>query len=96
MTEFRYSKKLKEQGIDYDAQGLIYFICINVRKMPTEIQRRILNLCTGIAGSEYQALYKFLTDSSVNHNYIQITYSIPPKLLFKWKREFYKKWNSEF
>lgn len=90
MTEFRFSRTLDRLGINYNTQGLIYFLCVNARRLP-EQDKAVLNMCLEVAGEDYQALYKFLTDSSVNHVYIQMQYGLHQKRLFNLKREFYKR-----
>ena len=90
MTEFRFSRTLDKLGISYNTQGLIYFLCVNAKRLP-EQDKAVLNMCLEVAGEDYQALYKFLTDSSVNHVYIQMQYGLHPKRLFNLIREFYKR-----
>ena len=75
MTEFRFSRTLDRLGINYNTQGLIYFLCVNARRLP-EQDKAVLNMCLEVAGEDYQALYKFLTDSSVYHVYIQMQYGL--------------------
>ena len=67
MTEFRFSRTLDKLGISYNTQGLIYFLCVNAKRLP-ERDKAVLNMCLEVAGEDYQALYKFLTDSSVNQD----------------------------
>lgn len=92
MTQFRVSKKLIKCGVPPEVQGLIFFTCLNVRRMDEATQRKILNLCTDVAGDDYRALYKFLTDGYVNHEYIYTHFGVGEKLLRKYKRDFYVKW----
>ena len=82
----RFSRTLDKLGISYNTQGLIYFLCVNAKRLP-EQDKAVLNMCLEVAGEDYQALYKFLTDSSVNHVYIQMQYGLHPKRLFNLKRE---------
>ena len=48
----------------YNKQGLIYFVCMNIKEMPDEIQQKILNLCIEIGKEAYQALYEVLTNDN--------------------------------
>ncbi len=89
MTQFRVSKKLIKHGISPEKQGLIFFACLNIKDLDPHIQQRIANVCVEVAGDDYQALYKFLTDAYVNHVYICNTYFISKTKLFKLKNEFY-------
>ena len=93
MTQFRVSKKLIKCGVPPEVQGLIFFTCLNVRRMDEAVQRKILNLCTDVAGDDYRSLYKFLTDGYVNHEYIYIHYRVNVKKLFEYKQRFYIEWH---
>jgi len=96
MTQFRASKSLEKKGISYEKQGLIFFLCLNVNKLGKAVQDKILNACIEVGGDDYQALYQFLTDGSINHNYIGYTYFIPKTKLFKLKHQFYLKFNENW
>ena len=91
--QFRESKALTKRGVTPEEQGLIFYQCLNVKKLDASIQSKILNTCIDVAAEDYQALYKFLTDAQVNHVYICNTYFISKTRLFKLKREFYLKFN---
>lgn len=90
MTQFRISAALVKCGISYEQQGLIYFLCLNIKRLSNEIQDKILNICVDVAAADYQALYRLLTDSGVNHVYICSTYFISKTRLFELKRTFYQ------
>ena len=87
-------KKRRGIHIPYNEQGLIYFVCMNVKKMPVEVQNKILNLCIEVAGQDYKALYEVMTNDNKSILSISIEYFINEKRLYKMRKEFYEKWNS--
>lgn len=89
--QFRVSKALAKCGVTPEEQGLIFYFCLNAKKLDANIQNKILNTCKDVAADDYQALYRFLTDARVNHVYICDTYFISKARLFKLKRKFYLK-----
>lgn len=93
MTQFRISKALMRAGISPEKQGLIFFTCLNIKHLDEQIKKKILNICMEVGGEDYQALYRFLTDSCVNHVYICNKYYISKAKLFKLKKEFYLKFS---
>lgn len=93
MTQFRISKSLTRAGISPERQGLIFFVCLNIKDLDKHTQEKILNICLEVGGEDYQALYRFLTDSCVNHVYICNEYYISKSRLFKLKKEFYLKFS---
>ena len=89
MSKFRFNKALHQHGLSYDMQGLIHFRLAAINRDTDGFRLAVKKLCQDTAGDEWRALYRFLTDSSVNHVYIYNTYRIPPQLLFRWKRTVY-------
>jgi len=87
-------KKRRGIHIPYNEQGLIYFVCMNVKKMPVEVQNKILNLCIEVAGQDYKALYEVMTNDNKSILSISLEYFINEKRLYKMRKEFYEKWNS--
>lgn len=87
-------KKRRGIHIPYNEQGLIYFVCMNVKKMPVEVQNKILNLCIEVAGQDYKALYEVMTNDNKSILSISLEYFINEKRLYKLRKEFYEKWNS--
>lgn len=87
MNRFRVSKSLTRHGVPPKKQLLIYAKCIN-----GEERERIKELSGRVAGIYSDALYEFLTNSRINHNYIYIKYGIERNALFKLKRSFYIAW----
>ena len=89
MGKYRFNNALHQRGLSYDMQGLIHFRLALINRDTDEFRLRVKKICQETAGDEWRALYRFLTDSSVNHVYIYNTYRIPANLLFKWKRAVY-------
>lgn len=87
-------KKRRGIHIPYNEQGLIYFVCMNVKKMPVEVQNKILNLCIEVAGQDYKALYEVMTNDNKSILSISLEYFINEKRLYKMRKEFYEKWSN--
>lgn len=96
MTQFRASKSLAKKGINDERQGLICYLCLNVKILDKAARDKIRNICIEVGGDDYQALYRFLTDGNVNHEYICYTYFIPKAKLFKLKHQFYLRFNESW
>lgn len=85
-------KKRRGIHIPYNQQGLIYFVCMNIRDMPEHIQHKILNLCIEIGQEDYRALYEVLTNDNKSILSISLEYFISEKKLYRLRKEFYEKW----
>lgn len=85
-------KKRRGIHIPYNKQGLIYFTCMNIKDMPEDIQRKILNLCIEVGGQHYQALYTMLTDDSKNIHGVAMDFHISETQLYLYRKKFYEKW----
>lgn len=85
-------KKRRGIHIPYNKQGLIYFICMNVKDMPEEIQRKVLNLCVRVAGQHYRALYALLTDDSKNIHGVAMEHYVSETQLYQYRKQFYEEW----
>lgn len=92
MTQFRVSEYLENNGVSARLQGFIFFSCLNINRLNKADRERIRQLCNDVAGNDSKALYRFLTDGSVNHEYIKTTYFVPKNKLFELKNKFYKAW----
>ncbi len=55
---FRFKKSVP---VEYDLQGYIYFTSRLHRSLPSDAQKKILNLCAEAGGEYCQALYEFVT-----------------------------------
>lgn len=87
-------RKLKGIKIPYEKQGLIYFVCINIKDMPRDIQKKVLNLCVEVAGEDYKALYEVLTNKNKSILSISLEYYINEKKLYNLRKNFYEKWQN--
>ena len=85
-------KKRRGVHIPYNKQGLIYFTCVNVKDMPEEVQKKILNLCVEVAGEHYVALYTMLTDDTKNVHGIAMEYHLSETQLYHYRKKFYESW----
>lgn len=85
-------RKRRGIHIPYNKQGLIYFICVNVKDVPQEVQQKILNLCIEVAGQDYKALYEVVTNDRKSVLSISLEYFINEKRLYRLRKEFYEKW----
>lgn len=85
-------RKRRGIHIPYNKQGLIYFICVNVKDMPEDVQQRILNLCIEVAGEDYKALYEVVTNDKKSILSISLEYFLNEKKLYRLRKEFYEKW----
>ena len=92
---FRFSQKIKNIGVSEAKQHIIYGVCTDPQKTSVQ-EAAIRGLCREIAKHDEEGLYRFLTDNTIDHNYIEMTYHIRPNKLFEMKREFYKKYKSRF
>ena len=84
-------KKRRGIQLPYNKQGLIYFVCMNIKEMPDEIQQKILNLCIEIGKEDYQALYEVLTNDNKSILSVSLEYCINVKKLYKMRKEFYER-----
>lgn len=89
-------KKRRGIKLSYNKQGLIYFICMNIKDLPAEVQDKVLNLCLVIAGEDYQALYEVLTCDYRTVEAIARKYYISEKKLYGYRKEFYERWGEHF
>lgn len=85
-------RKRRGIHIPYNKQGLIYFICVNVKDMPTPVQQKILNLCIEVGKEDYKALYEVVTNDKKSILSISLEYFLNEKRLYKLRKEFYEKW----
>ena len=83
-------KKRRGIHIPYNKQGLIYFICVNVKDMPEDVQQKILNLCIEVTGQHYQALYTLLTNDSKNIHGVAMAYNVSETQLYGYRKQFYE------
>lgn len=85
-------KKRRGIHIPYNKQGLIYFTCMNIKEMPEDVQRKVLNLCAKVGGEHYKALYAMLTDDVKNVHSIAMEHHISETQLYEYRKKFYEAW----
>lgn len=85
-------RKRRGIHIPYNKQGLIYFICVNVKDMPEDVQQKILNLCIEVGKEDYRALYEAVTNDKKSILSISLEYFLNEKKLYRLRKEFYEKW----
>lgn len=85
-------RKRRGIHIPYNKQGLIYFICVNVKDMPEDVQQKILNLCIEVGKEDYKALYEVVTNDKKSILSISLEYFLNEKKLYRLRKEFYEKW----
>ena len=85
-------KKRKGIKVSYNKQGLIYFTCVNIKDMPDEVQKKILNLCIEVCKEDYKALYEVITNDRKSILSVSLEYFLSEKKLYRLRKEFYEKW----
>lgn len=85
-------KKRKGVHIPYNKQGLIYFICVNIKEMPEDVQQKVLNLCIEVGGQYYKALYTMLTDDTKNVHAVAMEFHLSETQLYHYRKKFYESW----
>lgn len=90
----RVFRKWKGVRLPYKKQGLIYFMCLNVQSLPSEIQSKILDMCVELAGDDCTALYEVLTCVEGNVKAVSKKYGVAIKRLYALRRMFYENWNA--
>lgn len=90
----RISKALIKRGVSAAWQHTIYGALVRDRsgKATPEEHDKIRRMCVDIGDVYKDGLYRFLTDPTVNHDYIRLYYGVPKGKLFTMKRDFYIKW----
>ena len=87
-------KKRRSIKVSYNRQGLIHFICVNVRSLPIEVNTRILSLCYEVAGEHGEALYTMLTDDTKNVHGVAMQYYLSESQLYAYRKKFYEKFEA--
>lgn len=88
----RSFKKMRGIKLTYEEQGLIYFVCRNIKTQPKKIQDKVLNLCTEIGGADYyQALYAVLTTEDSIRS-IAMSFCVSESQLYRLRKMFYERW----
>ena len=82
-------KKRRGIKLQYNEQGLIYFICLNYKAMPFSVQTRIHELCREVSGEYADALFTMLTDDTKNVHAVAMKYYISESQLYLYRQKFY-------
>lgn len=85
-------KKRRGIHLPYNKQGLIHFICMNIKDMPIEVRQKIESLCVEIAGEDHKALYEVLTNDQKTVDRIAREHFINEKKLYIMRKDFYEAW----
>ena len=85
-------KKRRGIHLPYNKQGLIHFICVNIKDMPIEVRQKIESLCAEIAGEDYKALFEVLTNDQKTVDRIAREHFINEKKLYMMRKDFYEAW----
>lgn len=86
-------KRFRSIRVPYKKQGLIYFLCVNIKEMSRETQDAVLSLCLELGGEDYKALYEFITNESRNAYGVAQKYFVNEKKLYRLRKEFYEEWH---
>lgn len=86
-------KKYRSIRVPYKKQGLIYFLCVNIKEMPPDVRNAALNLCAELGGEDSKALYEFITNESRNACGVSQKYFVNEKRLHRLRKEFYEEWH---
>lgn len=89
-------RKLRGVKLPYSKQGLIYFICMNIKDMPEGIQNKISSLCIEVGKENHKALYALLTDKSKNIHSVAMDYFVSESQLYRIRKKFYEQWGKTF
>ena len=88
-------KKRRGIHLPYNKQGLIYFICVNVKDMPDAIQHKIMQMCKEIGKEHSDVLYKVVTDSNRSIRSLSLEYHISETQLYHYRKRFYEEWENK-
>lgn len=88
-------KKRRGIKLSYNKQGLIYFICMNVKDLSDEERNKVFNLCREIAGNDADALLEVLTCDWKTVEAIARSHYMSDKKLYRFRKEFYERFFEE-
>lgn len=87
-------KKRRGINVPYNKQGLIYFVCINIKDMPEHLQNRVKELCREVSEDYAEALYTLVTDDKLNIHGVSLRYHISESRLYHYRKKFYELWQT--
>lgn len=83
---FRYKKGIR---VPYRRQGLIYFLCRNVDRLPPEKRKKLKRLCNEAAGEYSAALWAYLTTEKTAVA-VCMEFYLSQETLFRVQKRFYE------
>ena len=86
-------RQLRGVNLPYREQGLIWFTCVNYDKQRPEVKAKIKRLCQECGGEHSEALFVFLTRENVSPLWIEQTYYVSIKTLYRRRVKFYERWS---
>ncbi len=84
-------KKKREIHLSYEAQGLIYFLCLNNEILPRTVQKKFDTIIEDVGGVYSDALRTLLYDERVSVLSVSMEYYIGEKKLNALRRKFYER-----
>ncbi len=85
-------RKRRGVRLSYNRQGLVHFTCLDYRNQPTEVRRKIRELCRSAGGEYSEALFEALTTDRSAVQICQRHYIASPTTLYEMRRKFYERW----
>lgn len=86
-------KKKRGINLTYKEQGYIYFLCQNLKEQPDSVKKQVTDLAKNVAGEDYKALLEVLANERQSVRGVSIKYYISEKRLYKYRKQFYERWN---
>ena len=71
---------------------MIWFTCVNYDKQPQKVKEKIKRLCKKHGGQYEEALFVFLTRENVSIPWIEQTYYVQARTLYRRRKSFYEDW----
>lgn len=85
-------KKRRGISLSYDEQGLIHFVCVNYKKMPDEVLKKITDLCNEVGKENAMVLFEVMTNSKKTIRELAREYYISETQLYHYRKIFYESW----
>lgn len=88
-------KKRRGIKLSYDEQGLIHFVCVNYRKLPDIVLRKITRLCDEVGNEHAEVLFEVVTNSKKTIRELAIENHISERSLYRYRKKFYEEWEEK-
>lgn len=69
--------------------GYIYYKLMNIKRCHKDFDEFVKKCCRTVAGDEWNVIYRFITDDTLNHVYVYNVYRVGKDTLYAWKRKIY-------